>query len=164
MGRTNSLPNSHMFYPPHPFGPSSPTSAQHVAQSREPQHLAGSHRAKSGRDLNYTLCNLTFAWKAAGNVQWGQHLWSAVILYSYWLCVQAPETRCVHSRRSFPSSWPSPTATQTLRAFHNNLQQDAHSVDRWLCWPDPQSVKKVYFVTRDLLRDLLWPKLSQFYY
>ncbi|XP_038136004.1 voltage-dependent T-type calcium channel subunit alpha-1G isoform X4 [Cyprinodon tularosa] len=48
VGRTNSLPNSHMFYPPHPFGPSSPTSAQRVAQSREPQHLAGSHRAKSG--------------------------------------------------------------------------------------------------------------------
>ncbi|XP_061564981.1 voltage-dependent T-type calcium channel subunit alpha-1G isoform X4 [Cololabis saira] len=43
VGRTHSLPNdSYMFFPPQPFGPSSP------AESQGPQHILGFHRAQSG--------------------------------------------------------------------------------------------------------------------
>ncbi|PWA21599.1 hypothetical protein CCH79_00003483 [Gambusia affinis] len=49
VGRTHSLPNdSYMFFPLQPFGSSSPSPAQLVAQSQGPQHLVGTHRAHSG--------------------------------------------------------------------------------------------------------------------
>ncbi|XP_014907237.1 voltage-dependent T-type calcium channel subunit alpha-1G-like isoform X12 [Poecilia latipinna] len=48
VGRTHSLPDSYMFFPLRPFGSSSPSPAQLVAQSQGPQHLVGTHRAQSG--------------------------------------------------------------------------------------------------------------------
>ncbi|MEQ2248722.1 hypothetical protein ILYODFUR_021859, partial [Ilyodon furcidens] len=49
VGRTHSLPNdSYMFFPLQPFGLSSPSPAQLVAQSEGPQHLVGTRRAQSG--------------------------------------------------------------------------------------------------------------------
>ncbi|XP_047465685.1 voltage-dependent T-type calcium channel subunit alpha-1G isoform X5 [Mugil cephalus] len=49
VGRTHSLPNdSYMFLPVHPFGPTSPSTAQLVAQSQGPRHILGTHRAQSG--------------------------------------------------------------------------------------------------------------------
>ncbi|XP_054913636.1 voltage-dependent T-type calcium channel subunit alpha-1G isoform X3 [Poeciliopsis prolifica] len=48
VGRTHSLPDSYMFFPLQPFGSSSPSPAQLVAQSQGPHHLVGTHRAQSG--------------------------------------------------------------------------------------------------------------------
>ncbi|XP_028263597.1 voltage-dependent T-type calcium channel subunit alpha-1G isoform X2 [Parambassis ranga] len=49
VGRTHSLPNdSYMFFPMQPFSPSSPGSAQLLAQSQGPRHILGTHRAQSG--------------------------------------------------------------------------------------------------------------------
>ncbi|XP_035998402.1 voltage-dependent T-type calcium channel subunit alpha-1G isoform X4 [Fundulus heteroclitus] len=49
VGRTHSLPNdSYMFFPPQPFGVSSPPPAQLVVQSQGSQQLVGTHRSQSG--------------------------------------------------------------------------------------------------------------------
>lgn len=62
------------------------------------------------------------------------------------VCVQAPVPQCVHSRRSFLSSWLFPqtssdpsalTATRTQRVYHDYPRPNAHthsaarSADRW---------------------------------
>nr|XP_046232646.1 voltage-dependent T-type calcium channel subunit alpha-1G isoform X2 [Scatophagus argus] len=47
VGRTHSLPNdSYMFLPPQPLGHAAPTHL--LAQTQEPQHVLGTHRAQSG--------------------------------------------------------------------------------------------------------------------